>query len=67
MLVALYKYKICIDSITESCKKKMREFPNDDRLENSQRMIVKKYVSGTFELGEKLFGVLEKTKSKIRL
>ena len=69
MLVAMYKYQCAIESIRKECNDFNKPFPNDDELEIKCRNELKKYLSGTFELADRLFnnGTLRKAASKIKL
>lgn len=67
MLVAIYKYQVAFENISKKCTDSNKPFPGDNALENSQRKTVKKYISGTFELSERVFGYLETAKRIIKL
>ena len=69
MLVAIYKYKVGVASISEEEKEIGKPFPKNNSFEKNLRAIVVKYVSGTFELSKRiaLEGLFDKAKKSIRL
>lgn len=69
MLVTMYKYQVAIDGITKECQQFNRPFPKDHSLENRCRTNLIKYLSGTFELAERLWkeGTLQKAVNQIKL
>lgn len=69
MLVAMYKYKVAFEEISEECKKFKRPFPSDNQLENECRQTIMKYLSETFELADKIQkdGTLQKATTQIRI
>ena len=69
MLLALYKYKIIIDNLSERCRSEVRNFPKDDTNENALRKLVITRLSGTAELSKKIFekGTLEDAKKIIKI
>ncbi len=69
MLIALFKYKVAIDSIRQECRPKMEPLRKDDEFENKVRKEAVKYISGTFELAERLTldGIFDKARKTIRL
>ena len=69
LLVAMYKYQVAFESISKSCERTKRPFPEDDALEIGCRKRFLKYLKGTFGYAERLAkeDVMEKAKSKIKL
>ena len=69
MLVAMYKYQAAIVEISKECLQLHKSFPNDDGLENKCRAILIKYLSGTFELAERLWkeGIFQKAMKQVKL
>lgn len=67
MLVSIYKYQVVVNNISKYCIQNKLPFPDDNSLENSKRKEMIKYISGTFELAEKLdSSTLDKFRSKIK-
>lgn len=69
MLVAIFKYKVAIDSIRQECRLKMEPPRKDDEFENKVRKVTVKYISGTFELAKRLTmdGVFDKARKTIKI
>lgn len=69
MLVSIFKYKVAIDNIKVECRANMEPPRTNDQLENKQRKEVTKYISGTFDLAERLLknNVFELAKQSIKL
>ena len=69
MIVCMYRYMSHIFDLKRFCEQNNKEFPNNDFNEEKLRKEMARYISGTFELSERLFseGTLRKAESKIRL
>ena len=69
MLVYIYKYKVCLDSLRQECRDLNVLLKNNDEFENKIRKQVAKSIAYAFELAEELTKkrTLDKAKKSIRL
>lgn len=69
MLVAMYKYQVAINGLSKECQQLNEPLPNDNALEKRCRVNLINFLSGTFELSNRLerTGTLQKAAEQIKL